>query len=346
MLTTLFACTPATPERFLAFVRQSDGEYRIQPRGISALKDAYLMEGDLGTVQHGGRFRGDSPSSLWSGGVPLAVGFVVEDDTAIPLDEDGLLLFSFYAHLADVRSALEAANEPVSELFPVDMAWNPAVSPLFELSPADNAAYATGQHLFVLLPDGGDHEVPLLANAGVVAHEAGHMAFHAALVGNPENPPLVTDPYSEAGLWQAALHEGVADAFAALWLDDPRFLEPSLEIPARYLDEPGRYLSAMDPAQQAREAEEALLYFPDPYPLGTVFARVFWTLRVESNSVPDTTELLFRTMHSLAGIETLDGESFAAAMAAASVSVDGDCEWVVSVLFDAFGDTFAMPTCN
>ena len=338
-------CTAELPAQFLAFVRDPGGTYAISSREIPTLVNPAALSGELGTVEHGGRLGGDDLTGPWSGGVPLTVEFDVVDGLAVPLDEDGLALFSFYGHLGDVYTMLQSEGEEVGALFPVDMAWNPAVSPLFELSPADNAAYATGQHLFVLLPDGGDREVPLLANAGVVAHESAHMVFHAAMVGHPSNPAIVTSTNTEATFWQASLHEGVADAMAALWLDDPRFLEPSFALEARMLDVEPQYDENLDPQLAAAAAESDPFYFYDPYPLGTVWARVLWAVRQSTDDLAGTRGLLFRTIHDFDAASQMDGAGFAAALIAATAAGGPPCSVVFEAIAQAFGPAIEVPAC-
>lgn len=338
-------CERETPKQFLAFVRDPDGSYLIGPRSIPALTDPATLSGDLGTVEHGGRLTGDDLTGPWSGGVPLSVEYDVQDGVAVPFDADGVALFSFYGHLGDVADMLSAAGEPVDELFPVAMAWNPAVSPLFELSPADNAAYATGQHLFVLLPDGGEHPVPLLANAGVVAHESAHMVFHAATAGGVQNPPVVTSVNTEAAFWQASLHEGVADAMAALWLDDPRFLDASFALDSRALDADAVYVESMDPERAAAEAKDDLLYFYDPYSLGTVWARTIWSIRVATGDLEGTRALLFRTIHAFDAENNMNGDGFAAGLIASTAAEGPECLLVRDTLLEAFGSAVQVPPC-
>ncbi|MDP2311376.1 MAG: hypothetical protein Q8P41_00610 [Pseudomonadota bacterium] len=317
VLPLLLACAPGAPDAFLAYVRGDDG-YVVEPRALPALEDAGTMTGTLGSVRHGGRVVGNGAGEQYSGGRGLTVRYVVQDGVAVPLDQDGLLLYSFYGHLADATDTLEAGGLDLDAIFPVDIAWNPAVSPLLELAPADNAAYAIGANVFLLLPDGDNREVPLLANAGVVTHELGHAVLHLLMTGDPSSDPLVADTSTAAGMWQSALHEGFADSLAALTLDDPRFLDVSLDMPARYADTDAVLTAALlpDPAAVA----DSLLPIYDPYPLGTVFASLMWDIRVATDDAPATLELLFRGVEHWApsGPDDLDGAVFLGALVAAA----------------------------
>ena len=288
----LSACSSIQTDHLLTWVRADDGAYSIGVREVPELDDAIHMTGELGAVTYGGRIASRADGGwVYTGGVKLTVHAVVMDldednmgtgeSAAVPLDEDGLLLYTFYANLAAARAEVEARGVDTGPMFPMDAAWNPAVNPLIEITPADNAAYATGSNTFLLLPDGGDRDVPLLANQGALIHEFGHAIFHLLTTGDPFSAPLATDPAEESYYWQASLHEGFADTQATLLLDDPSFIDASIEMPERRVDDDHAVLTEdMLPANRL----EPLL--DDPYPLGTVYASFAWDLRVASD--PDT----------------------------------------------------------
>lgn len=285
-LAMLPACTSIHPDALLTWIRAADGTYSIGPRAVPELDDALRMRGELGTITHGGRVVGHSDGSgEYTGGVDLLVHADVQQvdgqDVAVPLDEDGLLLYTFYANLAAVRTAVEAHGVDVSAVFPMQAGWNPAVSPLLELAPADNAAYATGANVFLLLPDGNNRDVPVLANEGVIFHEFGHAVFHLLTTGAPQNPPLAGDSTTESYYWQASLHEGFADTLATLLLDDPAFIDASLDLPDRHVDDDH---AVVDDSMLPSTRVDGLL--DDPYPLGTVYASFAWDLREASD--PDS----------------------------------------------------------
>ncbi len=280
------ACTPITTPNLLTWERASDGSYSIAPQSVSTITDATHMVGELGTVTHGGRIETNADGSgSYTGGVGLTVHAEVQtldsEQVAVPLDEDGLLLYTFYANLGAARDAVTAQGVDVSPIFPMAAAWNPAVSPLIELAPADNAAYATGSNTFMLLPDGGNRDVPLLANEGVIFHEFGHAVFHLLTTGDPTAPPLAIDNTQESYYWQASLHEGFADTQASLLLDDPAFIDASISMPLRHLDDDHAVVTS-DILPSTRVGG----VLDDPYPLGTVYASFAWDLRVASD--PDT----------------------------------------------------------
>jgi hypothetical protein len=285
MFLSLLACAPEKPEEFLAWVEGEEG-YSITARSIPELEDALHMKGSLGQVTYGGHV--PLTGTRYTGGQTLIVPYDLQNGVAIPADVDGLMLYSFYGNLGDARRWVEAHNQSLDAIFPLAMAWNPAVSPLIEFSAADNAAYAVGNNFFVLLPDGQHRKVPLLANRGVIAHELGHAVFHLLTAGDPFAPMLVEDPSSTAGRWQSSLHEAFADVQAALLTEDPAFISASLDMPSRDLSRESVMTEAILP-----DNGSPLLY--DPYPAGTVFASLLWELRVQTDDPDETYALLLRT---------------------------------------------------
>lgn len=304
-------CAGRDAERLLAYVRGADGAYAVEGRAMPTLDDPVRMSGALGEVSHGGRFVGDPLAPTYSGGGPVDVRFVVRDGVAVPLDQDGLLLWSFWGHLEDARAAVEARGVDLGGVFPLPVAWNPAVSWTFELSPVDNAAYAVGSNFFVLLPDGDDRDVPLLANAGVVTHELGHATFHVLTRGDPTATPLVTDVGTEPALWQASMHEAFADGLATLLLDDAAFLDPSIAMPSRDVTASAVLTADLLPSAAVETLDESLGLY-DPYPLGTVFASASWDVRVALDDPDAALDLLVRATEAWAPADEaeMDGLRF------------------------------------
>jgi hypothetical protein len=111
-----------------------------------------------------------------------------------------------------------------------------------------------------------------------VRHELSHAWFELLITGTSGGPnPLTAEP-----LWVSesarALTEGFADASAALQLDDPAFLEPSLSLPRRVVGNP-EAIAASDLYPQREDDDlQELLNLYDPYPLGTVYASFIWDL--------------------------------------------------------------------
>jgi hypothetical protein len=322
ILVPVLGCGTTTADAFLAFHRDEDGSYAVEPVAIPELTDPVTMSGDLGTITHGGLFVGDIANPTYSGGTPLRVGFSTTDGVAIPGDTDGLMLFTFYSHLAAARRAVDERGVDVGPIFPMAGAWNAAADWSLEFSPSDNAAYATGANVFLLLPDGGARDVPLLANQGVIFHEFGHAVFHLLTTGDPSGPPAIDELDSAAANWQASLHEFFADASASLLLDDPRFLDASVSMPRRHVDADAAYTDDLDPADYAASADD-LLAFYDPYPLGTVYASVSWDLRKAVGDPGRVYELLAQAAASWDYSAAFTGEEFWAHVVALADDEEG-----------------------
>lgn len=272
MLVTLTACIPEQPEKVQAFSYQ-DGEYDIAAREIPWMTDAQRLDGELGTGKRGGQIL----IAEYVGGGPLDIPYVVDDDgVGWPEDEDGLVLWSFYAHLGDAREQLTDQGYDMAPLFPVGIAHTPSQA-LLDFSSFENAAYVTGgAHLFVLLKDLIDKDVPLAANAGIVRHEFGHAWFQVLTAGDAHTEPPYL--YEDTPTTNAvrALNEGFADMVATLSLDDPAFIEDSLPLPERDVSAAHIASDALYPDPDG-DALSALEY--DPYPLGSCYAAVAWDLR-------------------------------------------------------------------
>lgn len=280
MIWTLLACSHPEPDRWLAWVR-GDAGYEVAPRDLPGLEETDTMRGAYAVMRAGGSLSVDLDAN-WSyePGRPLQVDYEVVDGVAWPIDAHGLLSWSFYGHLADTAIALDALGLSVDAALPFDAAWVPTLPSIdIELVPAENAAYAAGQNVFVLLPDLIEADVPLAANAGVVAHETGHCLFHLLTAGAVMADPLFDDSTTEAGLFQASLHEGFADIVATLLTDDPRFIEESIAMTTRRVDGDVSADDVVLPAQHLQDSEGDLLAIYDPYALGTVFASLAWDLR-------------------------------------------------------------------
>ncbi len=346
----LLSCTARPPDRYLAYVgggAEDSADYAITARSVSSLEDARTLDGALGQVFHGGRLVGPVEAARYGGGVSLDVRYALEDGVAVPADQEGLLLYSFYGHLEDARTAVEAHGVDLGPLFPVDMAWNPAVSPLVELSPVDNAAYVVGSNLFVLLPDGDDRDVPLLANAGVVTHELGHAVFHLLQRGDALAEPIVSGgATSEAGLWQASLHEGFADALAALLLDDPRFLTPTLDMPARDMEGDSILTEELLPENAIDTLSSSVVPIYDPYALGTVYASMAWDIRLGLDDPGAALDLLLTGVRRWAPTEAEDMDGFAYLDAIAGSASADQRAVVCDAIARRFGEFHTPSLCE
>ncbi len=283
-------------DRLVAFQVQSDGSYTVEPRAIESLKDPLRMKGELGEMRAGGVLALRGGEMEYRGGRQIEVLAVVEDGVAEPVDLDGLILYSFYGHLQDTRDALERVGVPIAPLFPVSMAVTPAVPDIgLALLPVENAAYAPSANTFILLSDLSEKQVPLAANAGVVAHETGHGVFHLLSTGDPHAAKLFPPEHPGAqGI--SSLDEGFSDMLGGLVTGDPRFIVPSLNLPSRDLE------SGIT-AEQVSSRPELETTSYDPYALGSVFAATAWDIRLETDDVDGTLALVCDAVKSWAEAE-------------------------------------------
>ncbi len=297
MILLLLACA-MDADRFVAFQIDDAGAYQVAPRAIETLQDPLRMEGELGQIKAGGvlAFSLSDSSLEYRGGRGLEVLATVEDGVAEPADLDGLILYSFYGHLQDTRDGLLAAGVDVAPLFPVRMAVTPAVPDIgLALLPVENAAYAPSANTFVLLADLSDKSVPLAANAGVVAHEAGHGVFHLLTTGDPYAPKLFG--VQHPGLnGVSSLDEGFSDMLGGLITGDPRFIAPSLNLQERDLET--ETVAAQVVSRPDREVQGY-----DPYALGVVFAATVWDIRLATDDVEGTLRLICDAVQAWAEVE-------------------------------------------
>lgn len=273
----LLACAPPV-DRVRTYALEADGGYTTALRPVETLTDPHRMDGALGQVRAGGALRLADGGVSYQGGRTLDVLLHVVDGDAEPLDQEGLVLLSFYAHLQDARDALVEAGVGVQDLFPMDAAVSPAVPDLgLTVLAAENAAYVPSANTFILLPDVVAKAVPFAANLGVVSHEFGHGVFHVLTTGDPYADALYA-PGTAAGFGVASLNEGVADMLASLTTRSPDSFNASVTLPARDLSE---LWLAQDVAPLPRDVDPTQvspLAPYDPYPLGTVYASSVWSV--------------------------------------------------------------------
>lgn len=286
---TLFAVQACSvPERFQT-LDLSDGRYSIVNREIPTLHTPETMTGELGSLFVGGAFQIDVSNGQlsYTNGRPLHLHYQTIDGIAHPVDRDGLIAFSFYAHLEDTVSMLNGVDTDWDGLLPMNTAISPLISDLtLAFLPMENAAYVPTLHHFLLLTDAIPKEVPLAANKGVVAHEFGHAIFHYLTTGGTTTDRLL--PIDADGFNSVySLDEGLADVLGYLVTSRPDFIADSLSDQNRALD--GEHLARNVEILPENHTDDGLLSAYTPYELGSVFAATIWEV---ADAVNDTTRML------------------------------------------------------
>lgn len=277
MLMLLLACVPPV-ERVRTYALQADGSYTTALRRVDTLTDPHRLDGELGQVRGGGSLRLEQGGVSYRGGRTLDVLLHVQDGDAEPLDQEGLVLLSFYAHLQDARDLLLDAGVGVSDLFPIHAAVSPAVPDLgLAVLAAENAAYVPGANTFVLLPDVFPKEVPFAANLGIVSHEFGHGVFHLLTTQDPYADPLYAQG-TAAAIGVASLNEGFADMLGGLTTGRPDGFEASTHQPTRDMSQEWLAQDVSPLPRDVDTADVSPLNPYNPYPLGTVYASTVWSV--------------------------------------------------------------------
>lgn len=268
---TLAACTPSRPDLFTV-VDGTRGAYALTQAPIPELDDPYLMRGSLGDGHAGGYLdQLEDGSFRYAGGGRLAVDYAVVDGVGVPLDADGIAIWTYYHTLSTTRTQLDGLGIDVDVLFPVDFAFQPSAGGLGLVT--SNAAYVSGgAHVFALLADPVGADLPLAANPVVVRHELGHALFQTIVLGEPR----AYDAVLSGDTALKALNEGFADIVASMLLDDPDILGAS--FPVSVASE--RRLDGDASTDTAAPVEDT------PYGRGTVYASYAWDLRLATDD-PD-----------------------------------------------------------
>jgi len=274
--TFLIGCTDSPTQFQVIDIDSGVEDYAILEREIPSLSNPQRMEGTLGNLYVGGTIGIDLASSelSYQQGRALQVDFQTKDDTAYPLDRDGLIAFSYYAHLEDTVALLETSEHNIDDILPMHSAVSPLIADLtLSFLPMENAAYVPTVHHFILLTDAIPKDVPLAVNKGVVGHEFGHALFHYLTTGGTTTPRLL-DVDAEGQDSVYSLDEGLADVLGYLVSNRPNFIADSLPEQDRALD--NEHLASDVSPLPGDEMEEGLLSLYDPYPLGSVFAATVW----------------------------------------------------------------------
>ncbi|MEO0811397.1 MAG: hypothetical protein AAFY60_00945, partial [Myxococcota bacterium] len=232
-------------------------------------------------------------------------------------------------------------------LFPdqVPVYYAPQFSDAVELSlpVSDNAAYLPELDAFALLPTEVLPGVPLAMNPGVAFHELSHRLFYYRAFG----AELFSVLDRESGRVGAgatfnrlrAVDEGVADFFAASFMNDPSYLDASVVgttigeerdlVPIRLF--PTIWLDGIEP-----RSGEAY----DPYGVGVLFASTLWAIAGDYGQRETRTALLDGlSAIRPALVETFDFE-FGDLMREVVAALPGDRQTACSHVFERYGAAY------
>jgi hypothetical protein len=260
-------------EEVVVIARGDDGNYGLHAREVRA-HDLHGLRGDSTELIARPTIVFDDGDVSLEGGGSVDVQYGRDGDILVPLDYRGLIAVTAYHHLdrADAyfrELGWEGGGAPIKTLY------LPLTDYGGELGPRefhDNASYDPALGAFLLFDERWLDYVPLAANEGVITHEFAHAVFHQLTgVAGPDD----TWDQASARMWRS-VNEGLADVHAVAFTGDPRFGRASA----------GRFVLARDVADAEVALTDELLAAVwadgepyDPYPIGTVFAAVFWDYR-------------------------------------------------------------------
>jgi hypothetical protein len=283
----------------------ADGRgYGLTVAEVERLESLRELRGEHVHLRAGTAFTMGLTDSSLERGRPFSLEYTQEaDGTVVPADETSLWALSAYRHFD--RAAAYLREQGHAPLQPLDVYYYPQVSSvvLGDLRSifTDNAAYVFNRprSCFLLVPSFALAELPLLLNAGVIAHEYGHAVVHQELFGEGNAPGLEEASWGPAHEHLNAMHEGVADLVALAVTGDPDFIAPSVRGLERDVSVP-RALTAED--VRLLEAGES-----DVHVHGSTMARALYTLwpRSGAGGVPTPEERASLARGLLGALRTL-----------------------------------------
>jgi hypothetical protein len=272
-IVALVGCEPlGGVEQVLLIAQGDDGSYGLHVREVEA-DDFHALRGEaVEFLARPTMVVGANGVATIEGGVSLEVEYSREGGHLVALDHDGLVAVSAYHHLTRANAyfaglGFRSELGPLAGLVQPLADYGGGVGP-FEFH--DNASYVPSVRAFLLLEEEWLDYVPLAANEGVMTHEHAHAVFDE-IAGGPE--PGWDRP--SQNLWRS-INEGLADVHAVALTGNPAYGKASA----------GRFVAGRDVSTDALSLSltdellaTALEDTYNPYPIGTVFAAVFWDYR-------------------------------------------------------------------
>lgn len=248
-----------------------DGGYGLHGRDVTA-DDLHALRGELIEFLAKPTVNVDiDGNATIEGGETLDVEYADQGGQLVALDHEGLIAVSAYHHLTQAGDYFRGIGMDLDlgtlrTLYKPLTDYGGSVGP-FEFH--DNASYVPSINAFLLLEERWLDYVPLAANEGVMAHEFAHAVFQATAgsAGADWDRPSIN-------MWRS-INEGLADVHAVALTGDPSFAQASA----------GRFVINRDVSRQGAVLTDELLATAavsesyNPYPIGTVFAAVFWDYR-------------------------------------------------------------------
>ena len=316
------ACDAAPPTRVRVVWLDDDHQHRLRDVALPAGTDLERLSSDAIQFRGGGRvvvdglrFQKLEPGAVDADrlralarddvGAPVRLRYTREGDVAVPDDYDSLLLASAYIGLDRALTFLAEFDRTLATRSTLEVCYRCGlyidVGTVLPYLVTDNAAFAPFADLFVLVPELLLGEIPIAADAAMLAHESSHRVFHyqvyqGAALGEMLRQFVQQTELSEAE-WRShnllkALDEGSADFLAAAFARDPGFAASGLGALGSDRDLTGtraqseRYDAAFGVAAAGNRDVVTRTdggHDPgsggwDPYHLGTIWAGALWRL--------------------------------------------------------------------
>ncbi|RMG19329.1 MAG: hypothetical protein D6729_05600 [Deltaproteobacteria bacterium] len=286
LLVLLAACEPLDMSGEVpAWVvdRDDSGEYALVKRTLVVDSFRDLTGPTIRSVARAKiEVASDGSQLLFLDGSPLGLRYSRAGDAWAAEDYDGLILLSFYHHATQVHAYFRdlGLGTTTTDLGPLPAHYLPQMEALLGLRIpliTDNAAFLEAPPSFLVFRELLLDEIPLPANAGVVAHEFGHAVFHHLAVASYGAERVDQLGFDDASFnFIRSVNEGLSDVHGAAFTRDPKFIVPSVSKleERRDVSRFREYTQELEDAALGTAPDEY-----DPYPLGDVLANTFWAFR-------------------------------------------------------------------
>lgn len=272
-----FSCAPpdlsGEVEAMVYRLDPATRSYALERSTVENLDSLRELRGRDIVVRSGGEMSTGFNSSNVSRGGPFELEWTLGVDGVVqPGDLHSLYALSLYRNLDRVASLLRAHGHTPSA--PLDVLYFPRMDNVLlgdtRAQFTDNAAFAPGPNVFLIVPSFVLADVPMFLNEGVMAHEFGHAVIHQEAFAGAADGAL-RDNHA------AAMHEGVADLIGFAATGDPNYIGPTVEIdrdlsvPRDYTEQ--EYLNLLNPPEDPLLGNRF-----DPHHDGSVMARAIYEL--------------------------------------------------------------------